>query len=124
MKIINKLSDIENLQTKEPELESLMEAIEEYFCELFEIFGDGDFIEDFRLDKEAGHIVIIENEIDAFSLERAEIGELGLKDSCPEAIERIMLKDGKTAYKISICTNNSCSVPRIVSANLPGRLTV
>ena len=35
MKIINKLSDIETLQTKEPELESLMEAIEEYFCELY-----------------------------------------------------------------------------------------
>ncbi len=46
MKIINKLSEIETMQTKEPELESLMEAIEEYFCELFDIFGDDEPIED------------------------------------------------------------------------------
>jgi len=59
MKIINKLSEIETMQTKEPELESLMEAIEEYFCELFDIFHDNEPIEDFRLDKEAGHIVIM-----------------------------------------------------------------
>ena len=110
MKIIIKLKEIEDLESKQPELEQLLEAIEEYFCELFDIFGDDSWIEEFRLDKEAGHIVIIENEDDAFSLEPAGIGELGLKDSCPEAIERIMLKDGKTAYKISICTNNSYMV--------------
>jgi len=110
MKIIIKLKEIEDLESKQPELEHLLDAIEEYFCELFDIFGDDSWIEEFRLDKEAGHIVIIENEADAFSLELAEIGELSLKDSRPEAIERIMLKDGKIAYKISICTNNSYMV--------------
>lgn len=110
MKIINELRNIEELRAAQSELEHLLEAIEEYFCEFSDIFGDGNSIEDFRLDIEAGHILIIENEDDACSLELAGIGELGLKDSCPEAIERIMLKDGKTAYKISICTNNSYMV--------------
>ena len=110
MKIIIKLKEIEELRAAQSELEHLLEVIEEYFCELSDIFGDGNPIEDFRLDIEAGHIVVIENEEDANSLERAEIGELGLKDSCLEAIERIMLKDCKTAYKISICTNNSYMV--------------
>ncbi len=110
MKIIIKLKEIEELRAAQSELEHLLEAIEEYFCELFDIFGDNGLIKEFRLDIEAGHIVIIENEEDAFSLELAEIGELSLKDSSPEMIERIMLKDGKIAYKISICTNNSYMV--------------
>lgn len=111
MKIINKLRDIEDFRTDRVDLKHLLEAIEEYFCELFGIFaGDDSKIEEFRLNKEAGHIVIIENEDDADLLELAEIGELRLKDSRPEAIERIMLKDGKMAYKISICTNNSYMV--------------
>ena len=62
---VNELKEIESLTKNQPELEPLAEAIEECFCELFDIFGDGDLIEDFQLDKEAGHIVIIENNIDA-----------------------------------------------------------
>lgn len=107
MQIINKSSHIEKISQVNPKLEPLLEPIEEYFSVLRDIFYNNQDEEEFLLDKEAGHIVVIEKPSDANNLNAAGIGAVKLKDSNPEAIERLMLNNGNFAYKISVGINNS-----------------
>ncbi|MEZ7892711.1 MAG: hypothetical protein QMC67_13280 [Candidatus Wallbacteria bacterium] len=107
MQIINQSSHIEKLCQINPKLEPLIEPIEEYFSVLKDIFYNAHDAEEFLLDKEAGHIVVIEKPSDANNLNAAGIGAVTLKNSNPEAIEKLMLNNGNFAYKISVGINNS-----------------
>jgi len=93
MKIIKTQRDLEAINSSQNVSGSVLEAVQEYLRDIYEALADGFPIEEFTL-KNDGHIVILETGDDANDLSTAGISG-GLVGCCPEAVERIKLKDGK-----------------------------